>query len=78
LDTGQGTNKEKGVQDTPTLKEERIPIKNELKRIFLAGDEKSRSTCVLLAHGGLRPETVGNYKGKRWINSTRFSRVDHY
>lgn len=53
----------RGARDTPTLKEERTPIKSELKRILLSGDEKSRSICVLLAHGGLRPESIGDYKG---------------
>ena len=59
----RGRIKIRGAQDTPTLKDERVPMKNELKRIFLAGDEKSRVECVLMAHGGLRPETVGHYHG---------------
>lgn len=59
----RGRIKIRGAQDTPTLKDERVPLKNELKRIFLAGDEKSRTTCVLMAHGGLRPETIGHYHG---------------
>ena len=29
----------------------------------MAGDEKSRVECVLMAHGGLRPETIGHYHG---------------
>jgi integrase len=59
----RGRIKIRGAQDTPTLKDERVPLKNELKRIFLAGDEKSRAACVLMAHGGLRPETIGHYHG---------------
>jgi len=65
----------KGVQDTPTLKEERVPIKSELKRILLAGDEKSRSTCVLMAHAGLRPETIGNYKGTDGLTVRDFPEI---
>jgi integrase len=53
----------RGVDDTPTLKDERVPTKPELRRIFLAGDEKARVACALIAQSGLRPETLGNYKG---------------
>lgn len=54
----------KGVDETPTLRDERVPTPNELKRIFLAGDTKARVTCVLVAHCGLRLQTLGDYKGK--------------
>jgi hypothetical protein len=60
----KGKIKIKGTQETPTLKNERIPTKPELKKIFLAGDEKARVACVLIAHAGLRPETVGDYRGE--------------
>ncbi|MCX6742453.1 MAG: site-specific integrase [Candidatus Pacearchaeota archaeon] len=53
----------KGVQETPTLDNERIPTQDELKKIFLAGDEKTRTACAFLAHSGLRPEVLGNYRG---------------
>jgi len=53
----------KGAQDTPSLRDERVPTKQELKRIFLAGDEKARVASVLVAHSGLRIETLGNYGG---------------
>ncbi|MEM2842205.1 MAG: site-specific integrase [Thermoproteota archaeon] len=52
-----------GVEDTPSLKDERVPTKDELKRIFLSGDKKTRTACVLVAHSGLRLETLGNYIG---------------
>lgn len=29
----------KGIQDTPTLKDERIPTREELKKIFLSADK---------------------------------------
>ena len=54
----------RGTHETPTLQDERVPTQEELKNIFLAGDEKSRTICVLLAHSGLRPEVLGNYNGK--------------
>ena len=53
----------KGVRDTPTLRNERTPTPEELRRIFLSGDKKARVTCVLMAHSGLRPVTLGNYRG---------------
>lgn len=54
----------KGIDETPTLKDERVPTLDELKRIFLSGDSKARTTCVLIAHGGLRLQTLGNYQGE--------------
>jgi len=59
----KGRIKIKGVQDTPTLRDERVPTKDELKRIFLAGDEKARVASVMIAHSGLRIEALGNYLG---------------
>jgi len=53
----------KGSEDTPSLKDERVPTNGELKRIFLSGDKKARVACALIAHSGLRIEALGNYKG---------------
>jgi len=53
----------RGARDTPTLRNERIPTREELRRIFLSGDKKTRVACVLMAHSGLRPVTLGNYRG---------------
>ncbi|TET89692.1 MAG: site-specific integrase [Methanomassiliicoccales archaeon] len=47
----------------PTLKDERVPTPQELKRIFLSGDKKARVACTLLAHTGLRIQTLGSYTG---------------
>jgi hypothetical protein len=54
----------KGIDETPTLKDERVPTIPELKTIFLAGDSKARTACVLVAHSGLRLQTLGDYLGK--------------
>ncbi len=59
----KGKIKIKGTEDTPTLRDERVPTKKELGQIFLSGDEKTRVACVLVAHSGLRIETLGNYSG---------------
>jgi hypothetical protein len=53
----------KGVDDTPSLRDERVPTAEELRRILLSADSKSRVCCILLAHSGLRTQTLGNYMG---------------
>ena len=53
----------KDADDTPTLRDERVPNQPELRKIFMCGDLRARSACVLLAHSGLRIETLGNYEG---------------
>jgi integrase len=52
-----------GVEDTPTLRNERVPTPEELKQIFLAGNSRSRVACALMAFSGLRPQVLGNYLG---------------
>jgi hypothetical protein len=54
----------KGAEDAPTLKDERVPTKEELKHIFLSGDKKTRVASVLVAHSGVRIEVLGNYTGQ--------------
>jgi len=53
----------RGARDTPSLRDERVPTQQELRRIFLSGDKKARVACVLVAHSGLRLMTLGNYRG---------------
>jgi hypothetical protein len=53
----------RGVEDTPTLKDEKVPTQAELKKIFFSTDLKGRTASVLVAHSGLRIEVVGNYLG---------------
>lgn len=60
----KGRIKVKGAQDTPTLRDERVPTEKELKKIFLSGDKKARVSSVLVAHSGLRIKTLGNYEGE--------------
>ena len=68
--------KVRGVNDTPSLKDERVPTQSELKRIFLAGDLKSRLASVLVAHGGLRIETLGNYEGNDGLRIKDFPELE--
>ena len=53
----------RGAEDAPSLKDEKVPSQAELKKIFLSTDPKGRTASVLIAHSGLRLETIGNYLG---------------
>lgn len=47
-----------------TLKDERVPTQDELKRILQSGNPRERACCILMAHSGVRPETIGDYHGE--------------
>jgi len=53
----------RGAEDTPTLRNERVPTQDELRKIFLSSDKKTRTATVLVAHSGLRLKSIGNYQG---------------
>jgi integrase len=55
--------KVKGSQETPTLKDERTPTQDELRLIFLGANPRTRLCAALMAHSGVRPEVLGNYRG---------------
>jgi integrase len=55
--------KVRGAHETPTLRDERVPSQDELRKILLSADKKERVICVLLAHSGVRPEVLGAYLG---------------
>ena len=46
-----------------TLKNEKVPSQDELKRILQAGNPRERACCLLIANSGLRPESIGDYHG---------------
>jgi integrase len=47
----------------PTIEDERIPNKDELKQILNYADERGRTSISLISFSGLRPETLGNSRG---------------
>ncbi len=53
----------RGSKDTPSLRDERVPTQDELRKILLAGTPRIRSAVALVAFSGLRPEVLGNYLG---------------
>ncbi len=63
----------KGIDETPTLKDERVPTLQELNRIFLSGDSKARTACAIVAHSGIRLQTLGNYQGDDGLKNRRHS-----
>ena len=60
------------TQKRPTLKDERVPTQQELKRVLYAPTTslRTRAAIILIAHAGLRIETLGDYLG---LNGLRIS-----
>ena len=56
--------KVRGAEQSPTLRKEKIPTQEELKKILGSATIQSRVTCSLIAFSGLRPESIGNYEGE--------------
>ncbi|MGC8699338.1 MAG: site-specific integrase [Candidatus Acidifodinimicrobium sp.] len=55
--------KVKDAEQSLTLRNERVPTQEELRKILGNATIQSRVTCSLMAFSGLRPETIGNYDG---------------
>lgn len=49
---------------TPTIEEERVPTKAELRQILNYADERGRCSISLMAFAGLRPHTLGDMGGE--------------
>jgi len=56
----KGEIKIKGAYDTPTIEDEVIPTKDELRRIFLNATPREKVCCALMAFAGLRPGSIGD------------------
>jgi hypothetical protein len=52
-----------GIDQTPSLRAERVPSKDELRLILRSATKQSRVAVALMAYGGVRPEVLGDYKG---------------
>jgi len=48
---------------TPTIEDERVPIRDELRTILHYARERAKCSIALMAFAGLRPETLGNMRG---------------
>jgi hypothetical protein len=54
----------RGANDTPSLRDERVPTKDELHHVLLSASKQARVASILVAHGGLRLESIGDYRGQ--------------
>jgi len=66
----------RGADSTPSLKDEKIPSQEELKRIFLSGNKKSRVASSLMAFSGIRPEVLGSYNGSDGLKIMDFPEME--
>ncbi len=48
---------------TPTIEDERVPEKQELRALLMYGDERTSAAMCLVAMAGLRLEVLGNARG---------------
>jgi hypothetical protein len=49
---------------TPTIENERIPVKDELKQIIGYAKPRGKVSVSLMAFSGLRPQVLGDYAGR--------------
>jgi len=55
--------KVRNADSTPTLNEERVPTRDEMKAILAYSDERVKAAVGLISQAGLRLETLGNESG---------------
>lgn len=67
--------KVKGADDTPSLRQERVPTPEEFRRILLSCDKKTRVACILVANSGLRIGVLGNYLGREGLRIKDFPEI---
>jgi hypothetical protein len=51
------------ADETPTLEDERVPTLEELHKVLTVAELDARVCICLVAHSGIRPETIGNSDG---------------
>ena len=54
---------------------ERVPTRDELKKVLGSGDPRERLACSLMSFSGLRPEVLGNYLGTDGLKLADFPEV---
>jgi hypothetical protein len=55
--------KVRSAQLTPRIASEQTPTQEELRKVLLSADPKTRVACALIAFSGVRPEVLGNFLG---------------
>ncbi len=51
------------ADDAPTLRDEVVPQASELHKVIVFSSPKNRVSSFLMAHGGVRPGAIGDYRG---------------
>lgn len=57
----------RGENEAPTTMNERVPLKEELSKILMFADSRTKVAISIMAFSGCRPETLGNYLGSDGI-----------
>jgi len=63
LDLGKRKIKVTDPMDTPTLKDEKAPEPEQLRKAFEHADTRTKAVMALSAFAGVRPEVLGDYMG---------------
>ncbi|MFC1804063.1 site-specific integrase, partial [Thermoproteota archaeon] len=61
---------------TPSIEDERVPTKNELKQILNYAKERGRCSISLMAFSGLRPQVLGNSTGTNGLELRDFPELE--
>jgi hypothetical protein len=64
-----------GADETPTLKDETVPTPEELLKVLTVADLDAKVCICLIAHAGVRPETIGNSDGTDGLQLGDFPEV---
>jgi hypothetical protein len=62
----------KEASRNPTVEDERVPTQEELSKIITVSSLRGRVSIALMAFSGLRPETIGNFKGDDGLKISDF------
>ncbi len=63
-------------QSTPTIENEQVPNKEELRNLLTYAGERARVSISLMAFSGLRPQVLGNYQGLNGLRLENFPELD--
>lgn len=66
------------MHDAPALAEERVPTREELSKIIRMATPRGRVAIAMMAFGGLRPESLGDYRGTDGVRLGDFSELRIY
>jgi hypothetical protein len=63
-------------QSTPTIENEQVPTKEELRNLLTYAGERARVSISLMAFSGLRPQVLGDYQGLNGLKIKNFPDLD--